>query len=62
MSNQNDPRLEAGFKHKRTDEKVALLLGAMLDQLIKLNAPAAPAAPVTSTAATTSRRSITKAD
>lgn len=30
----SDPRTEPGFKHKRHDDKVILLLGAILDELI----------------------------
>lgn len=39
----SDPRQEPGFKHKRSDDKVQLLLGAILDALKELKAPPAPA-------------------
>jgi hypothetical protein len=43
----NDPRTEPGYKAKRHDERVVLLLGAILDALLaqkpKTAAPALPA-------------------
>lgn len=36
----SDPRTEQNFKQKRVEDRTVLLLGAILDELIKLNAPA----------------------
>lgn len=42
MTEFTDPRTIAGFKSKFVDERIALLLGAILDQLIAKSSVALP--------------------
>lgn len=55
----SDPRTQHGYKQKHPQERVELLLGAILDELKKIAPPApqaAPAAPSPTPVAPTSRR------